>query len=1216
MKKLIDKDSYDNIIKLFNSSSNKTEFELIFKNISGNLFSQEKYIYLLKYLKLTSVHHKRISEGPTDILDIIYKPLGKSDDVYRISIYDNININKYLKKLDLWKNHVIFSSLAKLINDTKDDKVFILRKNKSNKNQIDLENFDLRVRLSDEENLSASDLNSILNLSHEHIQNITYRLKQRYTQYVLKTSDEFIKIDITQTKTTNNYKMLNSTVPEYELEIEYGIYKNDVKPDKKHFDMILNECAILFKIIQQSNFIITKNISNLVLTHYKNLCNIDEAATFLDTRQSVSLQIQNLEQIPDKYAITDKADGDRYFMIIMNKHVYFINTNLIVKDSGIELKTNKYDNTIFDGEYIFIPKLNRHLYLIFDCLFVSSVDIRSETKFIKRMELANQVINDIFIFTKQTGFKKDTYKPKNNTFDLNHITDFHSTQIENFIKSLNHDIDYEKQFPLIRSKYFIDVTGAKKWEIFKYAEMLYEKYTNNPNVKCPYLLDGLIFQPLEQKYITNVEDSKLPEFKWKSPKQNSIDFYIEYEKDKNTGKILTVYDNSNDSFVRNKPYRICKLYVGKRIGGKEQPVLFKEEETLYYAYMFLQDGEVRDLDGNILMDKSVAEFYYNTIEGEDQALPDRFRWVLIRSRYDKTDSVRRFGKKYGNAHFIADKIWDSITKPILLSDFKDLAKGNIPEKNQFFYDNKLKLLQEKLGTQISKVIKSVYHQKITNLAKPFRNFHNWIKSNILYTYCNQIYQNNRQLSVFDIGCGRGQDILKYYYSAVSFYVGIDIAKEEITSPGNGAIARYERDRRGKPNFPKMHFINADAGTKLNYDDQNRVLGGMDNSNKLLIEKFFDRSKSGQKTYFDVINCQFAIHYLLKNKDSWENLKYNLSYLRNGGYFIITHFDMKKIVELIGNKDRYTQEFTDKGKSEKLFEIVKKYDNINLKDFKNPVGLGQPIDVYAAWLFEEGTYETEYLVDYEFLKEELSRDCGLELIDTDLFENIYNINKLNLTDTYKYEANQETKKFLTNVAEFYQSSEINDGCKVFSFLSRYCIFRKRDDYKQDGGLRSKDVRGKNININLNESNKYYVPKMDNYENEFSYLNSVHHVLKTHNIIPKSETVDGLFGNLVEDVDIDKNINKINKKLVIENEIKRETSGYVKKKVVDGLNIYELEKDDDNVFKVKKAVESLNKNSKSIILIKEGTLYKPLYLIVDDKKQGLFKNSDENLITMFA
>jgi hypothetical protein len=425
---------------------------------------------------------------------------------------------------------------------------------------------------------------------------------------VLKTSDEFIKIDITQTKTTNNYKMLNSTVPEYELEIEYGIYKNDVKPDKKHFDMILNECAILFKIIQQSNFIITKNISNLVLTHYKNLCNIDETATFLDTRQSVSLQIQNLEQIPDKYAVTDKADGDRYFMIIMNKHVYFINTNLIVKDSGIELKTNKYDNTIFDGEYIFIPKLNRHLYLVFDCLFVSSTDIRNETKFIKRMELANIVINDIFIFTKQIGFKKDTYKPKNNTFDLDHITNFHSTQIENFIKSLNHDIDYEKQFPLIRSKYFIDVTGAKKWEIFKYAEMLYEKYTNNPNVKCPYLLDGLIFQPLEQKYITNVEDSKLSEFKWKSPKQNSIDFYIEYEKDKNTGKILTVYDNSNDSLVRNKPYRICKLYVGKRIGGKEQPVLFKEEETMYYAYMFLQDGEVRDLDGNILMDKSVAEF--------------------------------------------------------------------------------------------------------------------------------------------------------------------------------------------------------------------------------------------------------------------------------------------------------------------------------------------------------------------------------------------------------------------------------------------------------------------------------------------------------------------------------------------------------------------------------------------------------------------------------
>ena len=1251
IKNIFTKDEYSSILKLFNESTNKTEFELIFKNIGGLLFSQEKYIYLLKYLKLTSQHHKRVSEGPLDILDIIYRPQNKSaDEVYRISIHntnqnDN-NINKYLKKLDLWKNHVIFSSLAKLINDNenknnKDNNVFILRKTKDSKNTIDVDNLNLRFRLSNEEKMSSSDLNHILNLSHDTIQNITYRLKQRYSQYILKTSDEFIKIDITQTKTTNNFRLLNETVPEYELEIEYGIYKDNFKANPKSFDILLNETAILLKIIQQSNYIITKNISDLVLTHYKNLVNLDESSTFLDTRQSVSLQIQNLEQLPDRYAVTDKADGERYFLIIMNKHVYFINTNLIVRDSGIELKTNKYDNTILDGEYIFIPKLNRHLYLIFDCLFVGPNDVRGETRFMKRMNIAEQLVNDIFVFDKQKGFKREEYKSKSNQFNLDDISKFHLNQINRYISSLNFDMDFNKQYPLVRCKYFIDVTGAKKWEIFKYSHLLYDKYTNDINVKCPYLLDGLIYQPLEQKYITNIEDSKLSEFKWKPPKQNSIDFYIEFEKDKTTGNILTVYDNSNDEMVRNKPYRICRLYVGRRIGGKEQPTLFKSDtgEELYYAYMFLKDGEVRDLDGNILMDKSVAEFYYNNNIDEELNLPDRFRWVLIRTRYDKTDSVRRYQKKYGNAFFVADKIWDSITKPILLTDFIELAKGNDPDKNLFFYDNKLKELQQKLGTQISKTIRSVYHQKITNLAKPFRNFHNWVKSNIIYTFCNQIYQNNKQLSVFDIGCGRGQDILKFYYVAVSFYIGIDIAKEEITSPGNGAIARYERDRRGKPNFPKMHFINADTGAKLNVEDQNRVLGGMDNTNKLLIEKFFDRTKSGQKTNFDVINCQFAIHYFLKNKENWDNFKYNLSYLRNGGYLIITHFDMRRIVELLGNKDRYVQEFTDKGKSEKLFEIVKKYNNINLKDLKTPVGVGNAIELYAAWMFEEGNYYTEYLVDYEFLKEELSRDCGLELVDTDLFENVYNINKQNLTESYKYEANQETKNFLTNAAQFYEKSEINDACKIYSFLNRYCIFRKRDDYIQEGGLRSKDVKGKSIMINLADNNKVYLPVMSDYQNEYSYLNSIHHILKTHGIIPKSESVDGLFNSvvggyrkmnkddkdlfvdngLIQDINID--FNKLNKHFVIENEIKSDKSdksdkrakgGYIKKKVVDGLNIYELEKDDDNIFKINKTVETSNKYSKSIILLKEGTLYKPLYLVIDGKKQALFKNCDENLI----
>ena len=72
----------------------------------------------------------------------------------------------------------------------------------------------------------------------------------------------------------------------------------------------------------------------------------------------------------------------------------------------------------------------------------------------------------------------------------------------------------------------------------------------------------------------------------------------------------------------------------------------------------------------------------------------------------------------------------------------------------------------------------------------------------------------------------------------AFVVGIDIAKDGLYSAIDGAISRYNQQRKRKPNFPRMYFIHGDCGTKLNYDDQNKVLGGMHNENKKLIDQFF------------------------------------------------------------------------------------------------------------------------------------------------------------------------------------------------------------------------------------------------------------------------------------------------------------------------------------------------------------------------------------------
>jgi hypothetical protein len=267
------------------------------------------------------------------------------------------------------------------------------------------------------------------------------------------------------------------------------------------------------------------------------MTNADGNISNLVARQPVSLEIQHTtEYLPDKYAVTDKADGDRYFLIIYNSCVYLISTNLIVKDTGIVLdkKLEKYNGTILDGEYIFIAKERRHVYMTFDCLRSGATDIRSMTSFMGRMEIADKIIEDCFILKGQTGFKYKTPPTQKEEFNINEISKFYGQELQRFYGVLNKDIEYNKEYPLIRRKFFMPVFGAKRWEIFRYSVEFWSKYTEDSNVKFPYLLDGLIYQPLEQAYVTNVHESKNLEYKWKPPTKNSIDFYIEFKKDPQT----------------------------------------------------------------------------------------------------------------------------------------------------------------------------------------------------------------------------------------------------------------------------------------------------------------------------------------------------------------------------------------------------------------------------------------------------------------------------------------------------------------------------------------------------------------------------------------------------------------------------------------------------------------------------------------------------------
>src|SRR5690606_36886994 len=113
----------------------------------------------------------------------------------------------------------------------------------------------------------------------------------------------------------------------------------------------------------------------------------------------------------------------------------------------------QYNDTILDGEYIFVANKNKYLFLCFDCLFYKKEDIRDKSLLLERLKYADDVIDKCFTFKNHKGYKFHTYdKP----FNINNILKFHKDEIKKYVESLNNDIDNSKT-SLIRRKYFIEV---------------------------------------------------------------------------------------------------------------------------------------------------------------------------------------------------------------------------------------------------------------------------------------------------------------------------------------------------------------------------------------------------------------------------------------------------------------------------------------------------------------------------------------------------------------------------------------------------------------------------------------------------------------------------------------------------------------------------------------------------------------------------------------
>jgi SAM-dependent methyltransferase len=995
--------------------------------------SHKKPMTLKEYVSLLETHGKRHKEQDLKVtteisLDVAYNYDHERLSSHRVSVYGLKHINDALNSVSLRENHVVF---AILLNKSRNDANIVgMTKTRTKKDIVDVPDLSLRIRNSKEEEIAESEVKKLLQLQNTEKEYITYRFKERLSLII--HDDEFVTLrtDITKVQQSNKIQMLPKVQPKFEAEVELMVKaKINEKSVQKYYTMLEKEVTLMNKILQGSWQVIGKEEADGVVSELKKIMIGDGTIkSDLPGMQVRSLELtQIVDSIPTNYSVTDKADGERNFLFVKHSNVYLISTNMAVKKIDSNKRFQDWEDSILDGEYIYLPEANKYLFLSFDMMFYKGLDIRNEVNLQARLDKMYDIMTKVFD-------QKVVPNAKN-----------HEKTLREFMKDLNAKLERTKQH-VIMGKYFM-MPDDKKTTIFTGSSLMWRLYTSDKEFACPYTLDGLIYTSTLQKYTVQNKEIIHPIYKWKPGSKNSIDFYVEFEKDPETGQIINVYDNTVDEMTtgeddtaleektaevrtQQKVYRILKLFVGRKDNSREFPVLFQKDKDNYIAKLYVDRGEIRDIEGKMIQDKTVVEFAYNN----DLSLEKNFRWVPLRTRFDKTEMVQSVKRKYGNNEFIADSIWRSMMDPIEATDIDLLGDPKT-------HDTHMKLLRTKVKDDalLIKRKEDAYYQEVTKeVPKTMRKFHNYLKTCMINTYCKAKF--GKKYSVLDIACGKGGDIDKFYHARVAYYVGVDEDEHGINSVVDGAKKRYSDLRRTKPDAPKMQFFVADASLPLGYNEQYTKYGKTIEQNRSqMIEYFGENSDSKDIKQFDIVNCQLALHYFLKDDTTWGNFKNTIKkHLRKGGYFLFTTLDANLVHKQFNNTTKITEHYTtEEGKQNLLFEIIRLYPD-NTKNFKTT---GLPINVHMSWISNEGVYIPEYLVEPGFVIAELETTCGLKLIESETFGSFKETHRHFFEDIYQFESLDRTKKTLRDCAPFYNMKDpLIASLHRYSAMHRYYIFR--------------------------------------------------------------------------------------------------------------------------------------------------------------------------------
>lgn len=976
---------YNNIDSMEISKTDKDRIAAYFRDIKQNgdlefevivqqgKLNKHKFTSLLQYLRSTTQTGK--SAFNEDQLSISFK---HKNVPYRYEVSGPTAISYYCNTNSL----DAVSSAALMQKSWVQGKPSIL-----------ISDYDLKVNLKLEVPVESKDLSKEIRTSLFSLKKY-YRYKRRFS---FVSDDGFFRYDLTIVKASKNpdaFNLMGSGIfqsdDQYELEVEFLRPDSDDKwPSEAEFLKSLFDCsALVLRVSDGDDHLMPTSGKNRVVSNYIGLCgtHIVGNRRFVGP-MPITLEKKNLlkpdlgvTSILSDYSVTDKADGERHLLYIdIDGKVYMINNRMTVRYTGVT--NDAFKSSLLDGEYITRTRSGQAIksYAAFDIYFykgenVAVLPLKGDDADVEcRLHKMNLVTSSSF-----TGDK---------SFD-------------------------------IKSKTFLF------GDMIKSSKMLLEKFEVG---NLPYQIDGLIYTPKSLPVGAIYKSSPvvlggtwMKVFKWKPPEDNTIDFLMKTEKN-SIGSDIIVEREGTDV----KPVR---LYVGyntrthekitphkylmKQIKSVDannsyQQRLFDPPNEIYQnistAYIRVDDnGTMKAMSGDVIYDGQVVEMSYDAVAQQ---------WMPLRVRKDKTS---------GNDYSTAVNIWRSINNPVT----KDMITGAVElaiDASEAFDDD-------------------MYYnreQKRSNVAsKAMLDFHNyWVKDvNMIAKF------KNKASTVFDIACGNGNDLMKYINANIKTIVGVDKSEDNIINPNNGAYARcmdlYAKGKLRESDDVRFVYLPMDASKVLNHEYITTI---SDESTRNVAEVVWGvKSEQGLSKYhnmiankFDLVVCQFAVHYFFENRVTLNAFVTNVaSMIKDGGYFMGTCLDGREV-----NK-KFKDAKTEKGESIQqrkddrvLWDIRKMYDTLDSKSEKN---YGLKIDVYIETINKR---VSEYLVDFKLLEAELNKH-DIHLLNPDECAEL-GVSKS--TDTFK---GLFTMLDAAPVNYFTTSAKtMTDAEKQYSFMNRWFIFKK-------------------------------------------------------------------------------------------------------------------------------------------------------------------------------